>query len=49
MSLRVGVLMGGPSEERDVSIATGKAVVKACIENGSIVTEFSFIKNYKKY
>jgi len=41
--------MGGPSEERDVSIATGKAVVKACIENGFIVTEFSFTKNYKKY
>ena len=49
MPLRIGVLMGGPSEERDVSIATGKAVVKACIENGFIVTEFSFTKNYKKY
>ena len=49
MSLRIGVLMGGPGEERDVSIATGKAVVKACIENGFIVTEFSFVKNYKKY
>ena len=34
MSLRVGILMGGPSEEREVSIATGKAVIDACLENG---------------
>ena len=34
MSLRVGVLMGGGSEEREVSIATGKAVIKACNDNG---------------
>ena len=49
MSLRVGVLMGGPSEEREVSIATGKAVIKACAENGYITTEFGFTNNYKKH
>ena len=49
MSLRVGVLMGGPSEEKEVSIATGKAVIKACAENGYIATEFVFDTNYKKY
>ena len=49
MSLRVGVLMGGPSEEREVSIATGKAVIDACAENGYNTTEFGFINNYKKH
>ena len=41
--------MGGPSEEKEVSIATGKAVIKACVENGYAATEFSFDTNYKKY
>jgi len=49
MSLKVGILMGGPSEEREVSIATGKAVIDACVENGYIVTEFGFINDYKKH
>ena len=49
MPLKVGVLMGGPSEEKEVSIATGKAVIKACTENGYAATEFSFNTNYKKY
>ena len=49
MSLRVGILMGGPSEEREVSIATGKAVIDACIENGYTTTEFGFINDYKKH
>ena len=49
MSLRVGILMGGPSEEKEVSIATGKAVIKACEENGYTATEFVFDTNYKKY
>ncbi len=49
MSLKVGILMGGPSEERDVSISTGVAVSKACVENGYLVTEFSFRNDYKKY
>ena len=41
--------MGGPSEEREVSIATGKAVIDACLENGYTVTEFGFINDYKKH
>ena len=49
MSLKVGILMGGPSEEREVSIATGKAVIDACVENGYNVTEFGFINDYKKH
>ena len=49
MSLRVGVLMGGASEEREVSIATGKAVIKACAENGYTATDFVFNTNYRKY
>ena len=49
MPLKVGILMGGPSEERDVSIATAGSVSKACVENGYLVTEFSFRDNYKKY
>ena len=48
MSLRVGILMGGASEEKKVSIATGKAVIKACAENGYTTTEFVFENNYKK-
>ena len=34
--------MGGPSEERDVSLSTGKAVAEACKANGFQTTEFSF-------
>ena len=49
MPLKVGVLMGGPSEEREVSISTGKAVIKACADNGYIATEFVFTENYKKH
>ena len=49
MPLSVGVLMGGPSEEREVSIATGKAVIRACAQNGYTATEFIFETNYMKY
>ena len=49
MPLKVGVLMGGTSEEREVSISTGKAVKKACVDNGYIATEFFFTDNYKKH
>ncbi|GIR88954.1 MAG: hypothetical protein CM15mP87_04460 [Candidatus Neomarinimicrobiota bacterium] len=50
MPLRVGVLMGGPSEEKEVSIATGKAVIDACaLRMDIIATEFGFINDYKKY
>ena len=41
--------MGGPSEEKEDSIATGKAVIKACVENGYTTSEFGFDTNYKKY
>jgi len=30
---RVGVLMGGPSSERDISIKSGKAVFRALKKN----------------
>jgi len=49
MSLRVGVLMGGPSEEREVSISTGKAVSVACSQMGYLVEDFTFRNDYKKY
>ena len=49
MPLKVGVLMGGTSEEREVSISTGKAVVEACIDNGYIATKFVFTDSYKKH
>ena len=32
--MKVSVLMGGTSAERDVSLKTGKAVLKACLELG---------------
>jgi len=48
VSLKVGVLMGGASEERDVSLSTGKAVADACRSNGYITREFEFQLNYKK-
>ena len=31
--MKVAVVYGGLSAERDVSIKTGKAVLKACLEN----------------
>jgi len=49
MSLRVGILMGGPSEEREVSMSTGKAVSVACSQMGYLVEDFTFRKDYKKY
>ncbi len=48
MPLKVGVLMGGPSDERDVSLKTGKAVADACRMNGYITREFQFKFNYNK-
>lgn len=46
MSLKVGVLMGGESEERLVSLSTGKAVIEACVALNYRVTELSFKKRY---
>ena len=42
MQLKVGVLMGGLSGEKEVSIASGNAVVKACVENNFKVKEIIF-------
>tara|TARA_Y100000748_G_scaffold301909_1_gene303016 strand:+ start:940 stop:1830 length:891 start_codon:yes stop_codon:yes gene_type:complete len=47
MQLKVGVLMGGPSQEREVSIDTGQAVMKACSYIGFDSTEIAFDKDYK--
>ena len=49
MPLKVGILMGGPSEERDVSLSTGKAVSKACKLNGFQIDEMPFLHDYKKW
>ena len=49
MSLKVGILMGGPSEEREVSIHTGKAVADACKSNGYITKEFLFQNDYRSF
>jgi len=48
MSLNVGVLMGGPSEEKNVSLSSGKAVADACRKNGFETTEFPFHFDYRK-
>ena len=40
--------MGGPSEERDVSLSSGKAVAEACRANGFDTTEFPFHFNHRK-
>ena len=48
MSLKVGILMGGTSEEREISLMTGKEVTKACNFLGYKVSEFSFQSNYMR-
>ena len=40
--------MGGPSEERNVSLSSGKAVSDACKSLGYKTTEFPFENNYQK-
>ena len=45
--MKVAVIMGGSSAEKDVSIKTGKAVVKACYANGFQVSPIIFRDNYK--
>ena len=49
MPLKVGVLMGGPSEEHDVSISTGKAVMEACQRIGYNSTEIKFEHDFESY
>jgi D-alanine-D-alanine ligase len=48
MPMKVGVLKGGPSEERDVSLSSGKAVAEACRANGFDTTEFPFHFDHRK-
>ena len=49
MSLKVGVLMGGFSEEKEVSLSTGSEVIKACKLLGYNTIEMKFNENYKKF
>ena len=45
--MKVAVILGGPSFERDVSLKTGRAVVEACKRNNYDVTAVIIDKNYK--
>ena len=45
--MKVAVIMGGSSAEKDVSIKTGEAVVRACLANGFEVYPIVFDDNYK--
>ena len=49
MQRKIGILMGGSSSEREVSIKTGNAVERACRELGYIVKVLKFKKNYRKF
>ena len=41
--------MGGPSQEREVSLSTGMAVIDACQKIGYKPTKISFEQDYKSY
>tara|TARA_B100001123_G_C15247235_1_gene1001404 strand:+ start:615 stop:1496 length:882 start_codon:yes stop_codon:yes gene_type:complete len=45
--MKVSVLMGGASAEREVSIKTGSAVIKACKQLGYTATPIEFYDDYK--
>ena len=45
--MKVAVIMGGPGAEKDVSIKTGKAVIKACVANDFDVTPIIINSDYK--
>ena len=47
--MKVAVILGGASFERDVSLKTGNAVVKACKNNNYDVEAVLIDKNYKKF
>ena len=49
MPMKIGILMGGDSKERNVSLKTGAAVLKACKDLGYEVAELKFFHNYKKF
>ena len=38
--MKIGILMGGPSAERNISLKTGKAVAIVCRELGHEILEF---------
>ena len=46
--MKVAVILGGTSYEREVSLKTGKAVVEACRMNDYAVETVTIDKNYKK-
>lgn len=45
--MKIAVILGGESFERDISIKTGKAVVEACKENNYDVQTIMIDRNYK--
>ena len=47
--MKVAVILGVTSYERDVSLKTGKAVVEACRMNNYAVEILTIDKNYKKF
>ena len=49
MSLKIGVLMGGDSEERIVSLSTGNEVLKALKKLGYNAEKILIKDNYKKF
>tara|TARA_Y100000591_G_scaffold326152_1_gene348292 strand:+ start:153 stop:1043 length:891 start_codon:yes stop_codon:yes gene_type:complete len=49
MSLKIGVLMGGDSEERVVSLSTGNEVLKALKKLGYNTEKILIKDNYKKF
>ena len=49
MPLKIGVLMGGDSEERIVSLSTGNEVLKALKKLGYNVEKILIKDDYKKF
>ena len=47
MPYKIGVLMGGLSEEREVSFSSGASIIKACEENGYKAVKIEFTGQYK--
>ena len=47
--MKVAVILGGTSFERDVSLKTGKAVVEACRSNNYDVETVIIDKNHKRF
>lgn len=48
MPLKIGVLMGGVSEEKDVSLSSGFSVIKACERNGYKAKKIEFNGNFEE-